>query len=43
MNTEETIKLLKDLQYSLVLDQEYELASNIRKVVKFLELKKFKE
>lgn len=43
MSTEETIKMLKELQYSLVLNQEYQLAGNIREVIKFLELQKLKE
>ena len=43
MDIAQTIKVLENLKASFIIDQEYELAASIRKVIKFLELKEIKE
>lgn len=40
---EDIIKILKDLKHSFIINQEYDMATNARKIIKHLELKKFKE
>lgn len=43
MNNEELIEALTNLKYSLVLNQEYEMAGKVREIINFLELEKYKE
>lgn len=43
MDNEKLIKILTDLKFSLVLNQEYEIAGKVREVIKFLEMQKLKE
>jgi len=42
MDTKELIKILEDLKYNLVLDQQYTLAGNLREVIKHLENREIK-